>query len=115
MDELTTLVLADEAAVQAVAMRVLALPRCAEILDHCAERLRVQRAEIIELRQLINDYAAGLGARVKVENELWQTIAGKRLSPDMNDLKDWALRLGVPPDVLHRFKKKEGSTGEEGK
>jgi hypothetical protein len=106
MEELTTLVLADEASVHAVAMRVFDHGKASEVLDHCAERLRVQRAEIIELRELVNDYGATLGARVKVENEMWQMLAEKRAMPDKDDIKDWALRLGVPATLVERFNKR---------
>lgn len=120
--EITTLVLADEAEAQAVSMRIHNHARASEILAHCAQRLRElsvlrapavvidehreQAQKILELQELVNDYAATLGARVKVENEMWQTLADKRPMPDLDDIKDWALRLGVPATLIERFNKK---------
>ena len=120
--EVTTLVLADEAEVQAVSMRIHNHVRAAEVLSHCADRLRVLNAarapavvidehreltqKVLELQELVNDYAATLGARVKVENEMWQTLADTRSMPDRNDIKDWALRLGVPATLIERFNKR---------
>ena len=37
-----------------------------------------------------------LNARAKVETEIWECAGGKRPMPDAEQLREWALRLGMP-------------------
>ena len=36
--------------------------------------------------------------RVRVENELWDIVHGKRPLPDEKECKEWAIILGVPEE-----------------
>ncbi|MSW53301.1 MAG: hypothetical protein F2817_20745 [Actinobacteria bacterium] len=49
-------------------------------------------------------YAKALNARVKVENELWQIAIGAAPLPDKEKCREWAQRLGIPEDMLSKFK-----------
>jgi hypothetical protein len=49
-------------------------------------------------------YAKSLNARVKVENELWQVVIGAAELPTREKCREWAQRLGIPDDVLAKFK-----------
>jgi len=55
-------------------------------------------------------YAKSLNVRVKVENELWQVALGTTELPTREKCREWAQRLGIPEDMLARFKKLFGDT-----
>ena len=44
------------------------------------------------------DFPAELNRRAAVEQEMFNCINGKRMMPDKDVLKDWALRLGIPDE-----------------
>lgn len=72
------------------------------------DQITILAAEVRSLRELVDESTASLAARVKVENEMWEVVNGKRAFPDLAVVKNWALRLGVPPDVLKRFNVAKG-------
>lgn len=37
-----------------------------------------------------------LNNRASVESEMWQCVSGKKPMPDKEQLRQWALKLGVP-------------------
>ena len=53
------------------------------------------RRLVWRLRNLRNGYHE-LNRRAKVEVELFECVAGKRPMPDKQQLREWAVRLGVP-------------------
>ncbi len=44
----------------------------------------------------MKEYERSLGARVKVENALWDTYHGLRPLPNKEECRQWAVLLGVP-------------------
>lgn len=49
------------------------------------------------LRNLSGGYHE-LNQRAKVEAELFECVSDKRPMPDKNQLREWAVRLGVPEE-----------------
>lgn len=49
-------------------------------------------------------YAKSLNARVKVEDELWKVAIGDAPLPTKEKCREWAQRLGIPEDMLAKFK-----------
>jgi len=60
-----------------------------------------------ELLAMVETFGKSLSARVKVENQIWNTIAGNLPMPDKDKLKEWAFLLGVPEEVRDLFFKEK--------
>jgi len=74
-------------------------------LDSEREANATLTAEIAQLRELIEQFCKSLTARVKVENEIANILAGQLPMPDAAKLKEWAVRLGVPEETREQFRK----------
>lgn len=46
----------------------------------------------------VRHYEKSLNERVKVEQELFDCASGKRVMPTREQCRQWAMRLGVPPE-----------------
>lgn len=44
-------------------------------------------------------YSKSLSRRVEIENEMFRAVAGDRPMPTRQELREWALRLGVPDEL----------------
>lgn len=42
--------------------------------------------------------------RVRVENQLWLVVQGKRPPPTVEECREWALTLGVPDEMRSAIK-----------
>jgi transcriptional regulator with XRE-family HTH domain len=51
-----------------------------------------------ELLEMVEAFGKSLSARVKVENQIANILAGNFPLPDKEKLKEWAILLGVPED-----------------
>lgn len=112
-DELAAIVDVSVADAQTIEAAAAALRRMHGDLAAALEMNRILRLEmqanasklaaLEQLRPLVDAFARSLGERVKVENELWQTVAGQIELPDLAKCRSWAQRLGIPDETSRLF------------